>query len=336
MIEERLMEIKNGIRVQGGGRRGKAGNDSESEFDADEYDDTDSEYDVDSDWDDSNMDHENLISDEDEYGGFVVGGGRRRRKKGKRRKNVWIGEDGREYRCEGRLLLDDALKDTVNFSGWSAARVKAWKNKSVNPNAYYYRFNDPGEEQQNGRVREDEHQAFMERVMECGVNCQWGSFSKTIKGRVGYQCSNYWRQMMKDGWVKDPNYWIRADGSFAFKRAKKGSIPDAVRKYSFVVLEDPSGVFAPIPGSHPKRPSDAQLAKYLQHDVKRLSEEQMRGKKKGKKSKNKKEAEAAEDAAESKESEGDDAETKKNRKSKQKKKSKTQSEDEAENEAAEP
>merc|ERR1719295_502607 len=181
------------------------GSESESEWDDD-----------DSDWENSDVDHENLLSDDDEDG--IVGG----KKKKKRRKNVWTDKDGREYHCKGRLLLDDALKDTENFDGWSAARVKAWKNKEVNPNAYYYRFNDPGEEQQNGRVRMDEHKAFMERVMEVGVNTHWGTFSKSIKGRVGYQCSNYWRQMMKDGWVKDPNYWIRSDGSFAFKRAKKG------------------------------------------------------------------------------------------------------------------
>jgi len=297
MIEERMMEIKNGIRGSSRSVRNQGG-DSESEFDADEYDDDsdDSEYDVDSDWDDPGLDHENLVSD-DEYSGFVVGGGGGRRKK-KRRKNVWVDADGREYHCKGRLLLDDALKDTVNFEGWSAARVQAWKNKAVNPNAYYYRFNDPGEEQQNGRIREDEHSAFMQRVIEHGVNFQWGIFSKTIKGRVGYQCSNYWRQMMKDGWVKDPNYWIRADGSFQYKRAKKGSIPDAIRRYSFVVTHDPSKLFHPLPGTHPKRPSDSKLAKYLQSDVKGMNEKKKKGgnKKKGGK-KGKEQASGEEEAA---------------------------------------
>merc|ERR1719295_842941 len=290
MIEERMLEIKNGIRIKSGSNR-NGGGDSESEFEVDGYDDTDdSEYDVDSDWDHPDLDNENLASEEDEYGGFIVGGTGGRRRKRRRKKNVYLDADGREYHCKGRLLLDDALKDTVNFDGWSAARVKAWKEKEERPNAYYYRFNDPGEEQQNGRIRMDEHKAFMERVMEHGVNCQWGMFSKTITGRVGYQCSNYWRQMMKDGWVKDPNYWIRSDGSFQFKRAKKGSIPDEIRRFSFVVLHDPSKVFHPLPGYHPKRPSDKSLKKYLQENIKTLTEEQMRGKKKGKKSKNKKEA----------------------------------------------
>eukprot|EP01084_Bolivina_argentea_P128683 227416_1 len=153
------------------------------------------------------------------------------------------------------------MKDTENFEGWSTARIQAWKNKKVNPNAYYYRFNDPGEDQKNGALREDEHKGFMQRVMEMGVNVRWGNFSRTVTGRVGYQCSNYWRQMMKDGWVKDPNYWIRDDGSFQFKRAKKGSIPESLRQFSFVVVKDPSGIFSPLPGTHPKRPSDKALKK---------------------------------------------------------------------------
>merc|ERR1712228_1116047 len=225
------------------------------------------------------MGNENMISDDEDY---ILGGNtNNRRRKRKRNKNVWRDKDGREYRAAGRLLLNDALKDTENFEGWSAARVQAWKNKAVNPNAYYYRFNNPGEQQKNGRIGMDEHKIFMERIMECGVNVHWGTFSMKIPGRVGYQCSNYWRQMMKDQWVKDPNYWIRGDGSFQFKRAKKGSIPDAIRKYSFVVLKDPSKTFEE-PGYHPKRPSDSKLTKYLQDNVRDIV-----NKKKGGKSKKK-------------------------------------------------
>jgi len=33
--------------------------------------------------------------------------------------------NGKE-RC-GRLLLDEALKDTKNFEGWSVARIEAYK-----------------------------------------------------------------------------------------------------------------------------------------------------------------------------------------------------------------
>jgi hypothetical protein len=51
-----------------------------------------------------------------------------------------------------RLRLDEALKnaDEGKFDGWSEARIRAWQLKDKNPNAYYYRFNDPGVEQRNG------------------------------------------------------------------------------------------------------------------------------------------------------------------------------------------
>jgi len=274
MMEEKALQLK----AQGASgaaskkKKSKNSNDSDSEFDMNEYgDDSDSAYDEDdSDWENSDIDHENLLSEDEDDGG--------KKKKKRRRKNVFRA-DGKQYFAKGRLLLNDALKDTTNFEGWSAARVQAWKNKEVNPNAYYYRFNNPGVPAKNGRIGAEvaEHELFMRRIVELGVNMHWGKFSMKIPGRVGYQCSNYWRQMMKDCWVKDPNYWIRADGSFQFKRAKKGSIPDAIRKYSFVVLKDPSKVFAPLPGVHPKRPSDAALAKYLQKECKTLSEKEKAG-----------------------------------------------------------
>lgn len=50
-----------------------------------------------------------------------------------------------------------APKQTKHFTdqqlralGWSDARIKAWNNKDKNPNAYYYRFNDPGIPQATG------------------------------------------------------------------------------------------------------------------------------------------------------------------------------------------
>lgn len=35
-------------------------------------------------------------------------------------------------------------------AGWSEARKQAFKLIDTNPNAYYYRFNAPGEPQRNG------------------------------------------------------------------------------------------------------------------------------------------------------------------------------------------
>merc|ERR1719233_1588843 len=83
-----------------------------------------------------------------------------------------------------RILLSEALK-------------KAYKAIKQNPNTYHYRFNKPGEAQAKGGWSKDEHKRFMEVLLEKGANRNWGLFSINIKGRVGYQCSNYYRLLVK-------------------------------------------------------------------------------------------------------------------------------------------
>jgi hypothetical protein len=113
-----------------------------------------------------------------------------------------------------RLRLDDALKQLKSddplkaFEGWSEARIKAYKMIGINPNTYYYRFNAPGEKQRNGAWNPEERKLFMERLAEVGADGQWGIFSMTIPGRVGYQCSNFYRHLLKSKQIIDPNYII--------------------------------------------------------------------------------------------------------------------------------
>jgi len=158
-------------------------------------------------------------------------------------------------RC-GRLLLNDALKNVGSMEGWSEARKKAWKNRRTSPNAYFYRFNVPGQPQKNGKWTKEDHALFMKRVMEVGVNDQWGIFSKKIPGRVGYQCSNYWRGLVKDGDVLDPNYHY--DGKkLHFKRNTKSfRISDEYRRFAITIVKDCSKVWTNLPSKHPKHPSD--------------------------------------------------------------------------------
>ena len=72
---------------------------------------------------------------------------------------------------------------------WSDARIKAFLARKSNPNAYYYRFNAPGEEQRTGHWTKEEHDRFMELIKD-GVDYRWGILSMKTPGRVGYQCSN--------------------------------------------------------------------------------------------------------------------------------------------------
>jgi hypothetical protein len=114
-----------------------------------------------------------------------------------------------------KLKLDDAIAQG-HTEGWSGARMRAWKLRDENPNAYYYRFNDPGETQRNGKWTEAEKKAFYQRMNEVGVNGQWGIFSKAIYGRVGYQCANFYRQLIECGEISDNRYAIDENGKAHF------------------------------------------------------------------------------------------------------------------------
>lgn len=115
-----------------------------------------------------------------------------------------------------KLRLDDAISQG-NMKGWSEARIRAWNCRFTNPNAYYYRFNPPNEEQKNGKWSKEEKALFFKRMEEIGVQGQWGIFSMGIPGRVGYQCANFYRYLIETGEIKDDRYVIGRDGKAHMK-----------------------------------------------------------------------------------------------------------------------
>jgi hypothetical protein len=138
-----------------------------------------------------------------------------------------------KQRYAGRLRLDDALRQLQNSTGnlekamehWSVARIRAYRLIDVNPNAYYYRFNAPGECQRNGPWTKEERVLFFERLRDVGANGQWGVFSMTIPGRVGYQCSNFYRHLVARGEINDSNYYIDEKGKTHYLfSTKKGCV----------------------------------------------------------------------------------------------------------------
>ena len=71
----------------------------------------------------------------------------------------------------------------------------------------------------------------MKRMEEIGCDGNWGVFSMTIPGRVGYQCSNYYRQLIKEEKVKDDNYYFDDKGKLRYKRgANKDATTGSKRK----------------------------------------------------------------------------------------------------------
>ncbi|KAI9473502.1 MAG: hypothetical protein EXX96DRAFT_488624 [Benjaminiella poitrasii] len=149
----------------------------------------------------------------------------------------------KQYRMCARLGLDEALeqiqKNQIDpekaFEGWSEARIKAYKLIDQNPNSYYYRFNAPGEVQRRGQWDEDEKKLFHKRLNELGANGQWGLFSMTIPGRVGYQCSNYYRLLIETKQIIDPNYILDEQGKAHYlfdKKNASGKVQKAFRTHS--------------------------------------------------------------------------------------------------------
>lgn len=74
-------------------------------------------------------------------------------------RNWKVGEPQRKKKnfTVKRIRLDDALKQAQqgDMEGWSEARIRAYQLIETNPNAYYYRFNDPGVKQRNGKWTKD-------------------------------------------------------------------------------------------------------------------------------------------------------------------------------------
>ncbi|KAI8887576.1 hypothetical protein K501DRAFT_321286 [Backusella circina FSU 941] len=149
----------------------------------------------------------------------------------------------KQYRMCSRLGLDEALEQFQNnqvdpekaFEGWSQARIRAYQMIDQNPNSYYYRFNAPGEVQRKGQWSEPEKKMFFDRLEDVGANGQWGIFSMTIPGRVGYQCSNFYRLLVETKKINDPNYVLDARGKAHYLFDKKnadGQIQKAFRTHA--------------------------------------------------------------------------------------------------------
>ncbi|KAK8813159.1 hypothetical protein WA158_002751 [Blastocystis sp. Blastoise] len=124
---------------------------------------------------------------------------------------------------QDKNTIPEVSESDLQNLGWSTARIKAYYNREHNPNAYYYRFNDPGVPQATGQWNDNEKKLFMQLIKK-GVDYQWGIFSTHIPGRVGYQCSNFYRLLVKDGEIVDPNYVFDEKGKLKFQfRDKDGN-----------------------------------------------------------------------------------------------------------------
>ncbi|KAI8060959.1 hypothetical protein BC940DRAFT_311037 [Gongronella butleri] len=188
-------------------------------------------------------------------------------------------ETKRRIRSVGRLPLDDALRQVQNhdtnedpmraFQGWSEARVRAFRMIESNPNTYYYRFNAPGEEQAKGAWTDSEKALFMDRLKDQGPKPQWGIFSMAIPGRVGYQCSNYYRFLIETGEINDSNYVLDERGKARYlfdKKTPYGTVEKAVRTHSKHTMRG-TGVELPLhPATKANKKKKKKKRRYLDND----------------------------------------------------------------------
>ncbi|KAI9317964.1 hypothetical protein BX666DRAFT_1933332 [Dichotomocladium elegans] len=160
-------------------------------------------------------------------------------------------EAKKQYRMGGRLGLDEALQQVQKhkvdpekaFEGWSQARIRAYQMINENPNSYFYRFNAPGEVQRRGQWTKEEQQQFFDRLEEVGANGQWGIFSMTIPGRVGYQCSNFYRLLLETKQITDPNYVLDERGKARYlfdKKDANGNVRKGFRTHRPIPIGEPS------------------------------------------------------------------------------------------------
>ncbi|KAJ2120501.1 hypothetical protein IW147_005032 [Coemansia sp. RSA 720] len=137
---------------------------------------------------------------------------------------AWESQGGGKFSFKDPLGTGKRITKKSVPSGQSVAKYVASKLLKKNPNAYFYRHTEPGVVQWTGDWTDEERDIFLNVARELGCGDKWGLFSTYIPHRVGYQCSNYYRQyVIPAGWVIDDNYQIDSTGHAVYVGKHKRS-----------------------------------------------------------------------------------------------------------------
>ena len=103
------------------------------------------------------------------------------------------------------------------WRSWSDIHRKSYLAGMKDPNTFLYRNCPVGVQRKNGPWTEDEKRLFIKRLNQIRgdkdtIDGKWGIFSLGVPGRVGYQCSNFYRLLISLGEIKDSRYVIGSDG----------------------------------------------------------------------------------------------------------------------------
>ncbi|KAJ2635026.1 hypothetical protein GGF40_003851 [Coemansia sp. RSA 1286] len=129
---------------------------------------------------------------------------------------AWESEGGGKFSFKDPLGTGKKVSKKM-AGNQSVAKFVASKLLRKNPNSYFYRHTEPGVEQWTGDWTDEEKDMFLNVAKKFGCGDKWGLFSTYIPHRVGYQCSNYYRQyVIPAGWIIDDNYRIDSAGSAVY------------------------------------------------------------------------------------------------------------------------
>ncbi|ORX75028.1 hypothetical protein DL89DRAFT_290458 [Linderina pennispora] len=130
---------------------------------------------------------------------------------------AWESEGGGKFSFKDPLGTGKKISKRALPAGQSAAKYVSSQMLRKNPNAYFYRNTEPGVDQWTGDWTDEERDLFIETATEFGCGDKWGLFSTYIPHRVGYQCSNFYRQcIIPEGWVIDDNYRLDSGGKAVY------------------------------------------------------------------------------------------------------------------------
>lgn len=135
---------------------------------------------------------------------------------------------------DSSLIIPDFLKPFITQQVWdqySPIKRESFKQLIKNPNSFFYRNRPPGEEQKYGSFTPEEDVQFMERVRyfreDLHINDGlWGLFAVPLNGRLGYQCSNHYRDLVSEGKIKDPKYQKLENGKLSYVRGTGRNFPE--------------------------------------------------------------------------------------------------------------
>jgi hypothetical protein len=192
--------------------------------------------------------------------------GRKKKPKSSPKKKFDRQDDLKAVQAEKRALkfagdeLPDKLQLYVSreiWAGWSPIRRESFAQIVNNPNAFFYRNRPPGDPQKFGPFTKEEEAQFLERLNyfreDLGINCGlWGLFAVPIRGRLGYQCSNFYRLLVNEGRVKDENYDVRSDGKLQYRHGSRVTDSNAVQVLEKEAFDFIAQCLEPEDGEIPK------------------------------------------------------------------------------------